>query len=162
MPALDLFRCAIPADRPPSGGTHTSPFLSGYGPLAWAVPEELAHGAAAAEVLLTGWERREDTRFTVEARWPRGHSFFTPVNGTHCGPLRAEETIRQAGSLPAPAESAVPLGHQFLTHDLEVAAHPQHLGLTCAGPEVYRSVRGSRLPGKPRSGATVTARSAPM
>ncbi|MFD8691651.1 ScbA/BarX family gamma-butyrolactone biosynthesis protein [Streptomyces sp. NPDC059651] len=129
MSTVDMFRYAIPTHRPSSGGVNGSPALSGYGPLTSTVPKELVHRAAVAEVLLTGWERHVDTRFAVTAQWPRGHSFFTPVNGTHYDPMMVAETIRQVGSLLAHAEFDVPAGHQFLMHDLEVAVHPQHLGL---------------------------------
>ncbi|MGA4846488.1 ScbA/BarX family gamma-butyrolactone biosynthesis protein [Streptomyces sp. G5(2025)] len=103
--------------------------LSRYGSLTSTVPKELVHRAAVAEVLLTGWERRDEAHFTVAAQWPRGHSFFTPVNGTHYDPLMVTETIRQVGSLLAHAEFSVPLGHQFLMQDLEVAVRPQYLSL---------------------------------
>ncbi|MFD6278083.1 ScbA/BarX family gamma-butyrolactone biosynthesis protein [Streptomyces sp. NPDC060209] len=125
---MDTFRYARPTDQSPQSIVNGSPALSGYGSLTSTVPKELVHRAAVAEVLLTGWERHADTRFAITAQWPRGHSFFTPVNGNY-DPLMATETIRQVGSLLAHAEFAVPVGHQFLMHDLEVAVHPQYLGL---------------------------------
>ncbi|WP_413755283.1 ScbA/BarX family gamma-butyrolactone biosynthesis protein [Streptomyces sp. MMBL 11-3] len=133
---MDTFRYARPAgpsvqsvqsERSAQGGTGLSPALSGQGPLTSTVPKELVHRAAVAEVLLTGWERRADARFAVTAQWPRGHSFFTPVGGTHYDPLMVAETIRQVGSLLAHAEFGVPVGHQFLMHDLEIAVQPGQL-----------------------------------
>ncbi|GAA3205009.1 hypothetical protein GCM10020256_00200 [Streptomyces thermocoprophilus] len=95
--------------------------------LTMTVPRELVHRAAVAEVMLTGWQRLDDTRFTLSAQWPRGHSFFTPVNGTHHDPLIAAETIRQAGSLLSHAEFGVPFGHQFLMEKLALTVHPDAL-----------------------------------
>ncbi|CAM5549215.1 hypothetical protein SALBM135S_09778 [Streptomyces alboniger] len=123
--STDTFRYAEPTVQSPRVLAH----LSQYGSLTSTVPKELVHRAAVAEVLLTGWERRDEAHFTVTAQWPRGHSFFTPVNGTHYDPLMVTETIRQVGSLLAHAEFDVPLGHQFLMRDLEVAVRPQYLGL---------------------------------
>ncbi|MEU9188930.1 ScbA/BarX family gamma-butyrolactone biosynthesis protein [Streptomyces sp. NPDC048484] len=125
--STDAFRYAAPTGRLPHGITNVAPNLSRYASLTTTVPKELVHRAAVAEVLLTGWERLDDTLFAVAAQWPRSHSFFTPVNGTHYDPLMVAETIRQVGSLIAHAEFDVPLGHQFLMRDLEVAVHPQHL-----------------------------------
>jgi hypothetical protein len=129
MSTMDTFRYATPTDQWLQGSANGSPALSGYGSLTSTVPKELVHRAAVAEVMLTGWARLEDTRFAVAAQWPRGHSFFTPINGTHYDPLMAIETIRQVGSLLAHAEFLVPMGHQFLMHDLEVAVHQEYLGL---------------------------------
>jgi hypothetical protein len=94
--------------------------------LTTTVPREFVHRAAVAEVMLTDWRRRDDTRFEVAAQWPRGHSFFSPIGGHH-DPLLAAETIRQIGALLAHAELGVPLGHHFLMWDLEYTAEAQHL-----------------------------------
>ena len=90
------------------------------------VPKEVVHRATVAEVMLTGWTRVEDHRFSVAAEWPRGHSFFAAVDDCH-DPLIAAETIRQAGILLAHAEYKIPLGHHFLVSDLSVAVQPQHV-----------------------------------
>ncbi|GAA2492392.1 ScbA/BarX family gamma-butyrolactone biosynthesis protein [Streptomyces gobitricini] len=94
--------------------------------LTTTVPKEFVHRAAVAEVMLTDWRRRSDTRFDVTAQWPRGHSFFSPIRGHH-DPLLAAETIRQVGSLLAHAEFGVPFGHHFLMWDLEYAVEQEHL-----------------------------------
>ncbi|MFF4583213.1 ScbA/BarX family gamma-butyrolactone biosynthesis protein [Streptomyces sp. NPDC001389] len=91
------------------------------------VPKELVHRAAVAEVLLTDWRRIDDTRFEVSAQWPRSHSFFTPIAGTHHDPLICGETIRQIGSLLAHAEFGVPFGYNFLWWDVEFSVRPEHL-----------------------------------
>ncbi|MFD5422845.1 ScbA/BarX family gamma-butyrolactone biosynthesis protein [Streptomyces sp. NPDC127069] len=91
------------------------------------VPKELVHRAAVAEVLLTDWHRIDDTRFTVSAQWPRIHSFFTPIAGTHHDPLICGETIRQIGSLLAHAEFGVPFGYNFLWWDVDLSIRPEHL-----------------------------------
>lgn len=98
-----------------------------YSTLTTTVPKELVHRAAVAEVMLTDWQRQDDTRFTVMAQWPRSHSFFTPIDGEYYDPLMAAETIRQIGYLLAHAEFGVPFGHQFLMWDLELAVRPEHL-----------------------------------
>ncbi|MFF2060660.1 ScbA/BarX family gamma-butyrolactone biosynthesis protein [Streptomyces sp. NPDC058200] len=96
--------------------------------LTTTVPKEFVHRAAVAEVLLTGWRRTDDTRFAVTAQWPRLHSFFTPVRGSH-DPLLTAETIRQVGSLLAHAEFGTPLGHHFLMRDLSFTVEPRHLAI---------------------------------
>ncbi|MGW1216643.1 ScbA/BarX family gamma-butyrolactone biosynthesis protein [Streptomyces sp. NPDC002499] len=94
--------------------------------LTTTVPKELVHRVSVSEVLLTGWERRADDRFALTAQWPRGHSFFTSIDGCH-DPLIAVETVRQAGILLAHAEYRIPQGHHFLVNDLGVAVRPRHL-----------------------------------
>ncbi|MFG2772124.1 ScbA/BarX family gamma-butyrolactone biosynthesis protein [Streptomyces sp. NPDC048350] len=94
--------------------------------LTTTVPKEFVHRASVAEVMLTDWARTDDSHFTVAAQWPRGHSFFTTVEGCH-DPLIAAETIRQAGSLLAHAEFGVPLGYNFLMWELGFAVHPERL-----------------------------------
>ncbi|MFJ9646073.1 ScbA/BarX family gamma-butyrolactone biosynthesis protein [Streptomyces sp. NPDC004244] len=97
-----------------------------YPTLTASVPKELVHRAAVAEVMLTDWERHDDTHFRVAAQWPRGHNFFTPVDGQY-DPLMATETIRQVGYLLAHAEFGVPFGHRFLMWNMEVSVDPEHL-----------------------------------
>jgi hypothetical protein len=94
--------------------------------LTTTVPRELVHRASVAEVMLTGWERRDDSRFTVTGQWPRLHGFFTSVEGLH-DPLIVAETVRQAGILLAHAEFGVPLDHHFLMWDLSIEVRPPHL-----------------------------------
>ncbi|MCX4696854.1 ScbA/BarX family gamma-butyrolactone biosynthesis protein [Streptomyces sp. NBC_01408] len=91
------------------------------------VPKELVHRAAVAEVMLTDWERQDDTHFRVAAQWPRSHSFFTAVDGEHHDPLMAVETIRQVGALLGHAEFGIPFGQLFLLHDIAVTVHPEQL-----------------------------------
>jgi hypothetical protein len=115
------------------------------------VPRELVHRAAVAEVMLTGWQRLDDTSFRMTAQWPRGHSFFTPTEGGHHDPLIAAETIRQVGSLLAHAEFGVPFGHQFLMEDLALTVHPEQLLIGPAPADLELEVtctavrRGRRL-----------------
>ncbi|MFI1458270.1 ScbA/BarX family gamma-butyrolactone biosynthesis protein [Streptomyces roseus] len=125
-------------------------------PSTWTttVPKELVHRAAVAEVMLTDWERQDDTHFTVTAQWPRSHSFFIPVHGTHHDPLMAVETFRQVGALLGHAEFGVPFGHQFLMRDLSIAVRPEQLVVGSAPASIDIEVtctdvrrRGSRLAG---------------
>ncbi len=94
--------------------------------LTTTVPRELVHRASVAEVLLTGWDRVDDTRFSVTAQLPRQHGFHVTVDGCH-DPLLITETIRQAGLLLAHAELGVPLEHQFLMWDLSADVVPEVL-----------------------------------
>ncbi|MGW2057340.1 ScbA/BarX family gamma-butyrolactone biosynthesis protein [Streptomyces sp. NPDC001840] len=96
--------------------------------LTTTVPREFVHRAAVAEVLLTGWRRVDEARFTVTGQWPRLHCFFTPIDGLH-DPLLAAETVRQVGSLLAHAEFGTPLGHQFLMRDLSFTVEPGQLAV---------------------------------
>ncbi|MDT0612749.1 ScbA/BarX family gamma-butyrolactone biosynthesis protein [Streptomyces lancefieldiae] len=126
---------AFPATRSTIGQAQelhveTSRWGSGllrYPNLTTTVPKELVHRAAVAEVMLTDWERVDETRFKVAAQWPRSHSFFTPVDGRFHDPLIAAETIRQVGSLLGHAEFGVPFGHHYLLHDLSLRVHPEHM-----------------------------------
>ncbi|MFG2720183.1 ScbA/BarX family gamma-butyrolactone biosynthesis protein [Streptomyces sp. NPDC048416] len=95
--------------------------------LTTTVPQEYVHRAAVAEVLLTGWEQLDGTRFRITAQLPRSHSFYPPVGGTHYDPLMVTEAIRQAGALLAHAGFDVPLGHQFLMKDMTVSVRPEYL-----------------------------------
>ncbi|MFJ4714555.1 ScbA/BarX family gamma-butyrolactone biosynthesis protein [Streptomyces sp. NPDC088785] len=99
--------------------------------LTTTVPKEFVHRASVAEVLLTDWAARGEDRFTVTAQWPRGHSFFTPVDGRH-DPLLAAETLRQAALLLAHTEYGIPLGHSFLMRDLSMAFEPAQLAVGSA------------------------------
>ncbi|MGW7139504.1 ScbA/BarX family gamma-butyrolactone biosynthesis protein [Streptomyces xanthophaeus] len=119
-------RPAIPASWSLQG-TSIRPASPSRPTLTATVPKELVHRAAVAEVMLTDWERLDDTHFRVAAQWPRSHSFFTPVDGEHHDPLMAVETIRQVGSLLGHAEFAIPFGQHFLMHDLSVTVNPEEL-----------------------------------
>ncbi|MCJ0868259.1 ScbA/BarX family gamma-butyrolactone biosynthesis protein [Streptomyces sp. AP-93] len=120
--------------------------------LAATVPRALVHRAAVAEVFLTGMCRITEDRFHIKAQWPRGHSFFAPVAGTHYDPMLIAETIRQVGAYLAHEAFDVPVGHQFLLWSLEYSTVPEQLvmggapadlDLTVTCPEIRR--RGSRL-----------------
>nr|WP_329572930.1 ScbA/BarX family gamma-butyrolactone biosynthesis protein [Kitasatospora sp. NBC_01266] len=95
--------------------------------LTTTVPKEFVHRAAVAEVMLTDWQRQDDTHFTVRAQWPRSHSFFTPIEGGYHDPLIVAETIRQAATLLAHTELGVPLGHKFLMWDIKLTVNPDQL-----------------------------------
>ncbi|MEU7555704.1 ScbA/BarX family gamma-butyrolactone biosynthesis protein [Streptomyces sp. NPDC044571] len=125
-----------------------------YPSLTVTVPKELVHRAAVSEVMLTDWQRLDETHFVMTAQWPRGHSFFTPVADGYHDPLIGCETLRQIGILLGHAEFGVPLGHQFIVWDIDIAVRPEHLrvgyapaaldiDVTCT--EIKR--RGRRLSG---------------
>ncbi|MFG2871835.1 ScbA/BarX family gamma-butyrolactone biosynthesis protein [Streptomyces sp. NPDC048338] len=126
-----------------------------FRPLTTTAPREYVHRAALAEVLLTAdWCRTDETRFTFHAQWPRGHSFFAPVGGTHYDPMMAAETIRQVGAILAHVGFEVPLGHQFLMWELnyrveplltEIGGAPAELRLDVTCSDIRR--RAGRLTG---------------
>ncbi|MGW9498324.1 ScbA/BarX family gamma-butyrolactone biosynthesis protein [Streptomyces prasinus] len=122
--------------RPGAGGTGTllaqRPPAPAPGP---TVPKELVHRHNAAEVMLTGWERRGEAGFGVTGRWPRHHRFFAEVDGCH-DPLIAAETIRQAGSLLLHAEYEVPFGHQFVMWNLSLSTRPGGLAVRTTPAEL--------------------------
>lgn len=123
-------------DREMTRGTKASTTKpGGFYPntLTMTVPKELVHRSTVAEVMLTDWNRVDDTHFVMSAEWPRGHSFFTPVADGYHDPLIGCETVRQIGILLGHAEFGVPFGHQFLVWDLDLAVRPQHLRVGC-GP----------------------------
>ncbi|MPY49956.1 ScbA/BarX family gamma-butyrolactone biosynthesis protein [Streptomyces acidicola] len=131
----------------------TRPGVFRYPSLTTTVPKEFVHRASVAEVLLTDWERTDESRLSMTAQWPRGHSFFTAVDGYH-DPLIAAETIRQAGLLLAHAEFGVPLGHHFLMWDLHVDVCPEQLLMGSAPASLHLDItcsdikwRGSSLTG---------------
>ncbi|MFJ7155295.1 ScbA/BarX family gamma-butyrolactone biosynthesis protein [Streptomyces sp. NPDC101118] len=122
--------------------------------LTTTVPRQLVHRAAVAEVFLTGWCRLSEDRFHVRAQWPRGHSFFTPIAGSHYDPMLVAETVRQVGALIAHAAFDVPQGYQFLmwgldytavADDLVIGGAPASLDLEVTCPDVRR--RGKQLTG---------------
>lgn len=126
------------AAAPPGAGDAAGPSLT------TTVPKEFVHRASVAEVLLTDWARVEESRFTVAAQWPRGHSFFAAVDGCH-DPLIAAETIRQTGILLAHAEFGVPLGHHLLVEDLDVQVRPAHVQVGLAPASLDIDVRCSQI-----------------
>lgn len=95
--------------------------------LTTTVPCEYVHRAAVAEVMPTGWARLDDTRFSIRAQWPRSHTFFGPNPEGRYESTIVAETIRQSGLLLCHAELGVPLGHQFLMHDLSFHVEPDQL-----------------------------------
>ncbi|MEV4949728.1 ScbA/BarX family gamma-butyrolactone biosynthesis protein [Streptomyces sp. NPDC053755] len=93
--------------------------------LTTTAPREYVHRAALAEVFLAAdWSRSDEAHFTLSAQWPRAHSFFGPLGGTHYDPMMAAETIRQVGALLAHVGFGVPIGHQFLMWELNYRVVP--------------------------------------
>ncbi|MBM9507276.1 ScbA/BarX family gamma-butyrolactone biosynthesis protein [Actinacidiphila acididurans] len=91
------------------------------------VPREYVHRSAVAEVLLTGWRTQDEGHFVLQAQWPRCHTFYDADSVGGHDPLLIAETIRQSGLLVAHAELGVPMGHQFLMHDLSFTARPDRM-----------------------------------
>ncbi|MET7746257.1 ScbA/BarX family gamma-butyrolactone biosynthesis protein [Streptomyces sp. NPDC005385] len=148
----------IPAGRPPQDA-RPAPAAPATMRLTCTVPKEFVHRAALAEVLLTGHTRLADNRFQVTAQWPRSHSFYTPLNGTHHDPLLAAETIRQVGAFLPHAEFGVPIGHQFLmrTFDLQVDPAHLHVGATPADLDIDVTFHDIRTRGTTHTAARYDA-----
>ncbi|GAA2670239.1 ScbA/BarX family gamma-butyrolactone biosynthesis protein [Streptomyces lunalinharesii] len=90
-----------------------------------AVPGAFVHRPHVEDILITSWRRVDESRFTVDARWPHDHPYFVPSHGRpHV--MLAGETIRQAGLLLSHAEFGVPLGHHFILDDLVYTTDPEH------------------------------------
>ncbi|MBT2441184.1 hypothetical protein J7E93_13895 [Streptomyces sp. ISL-36] len=114
--------------------------------LTTTAPREYVHRAALAEVFLTAdWSRTDEAHFTLSAQWPRGHSFFGPVGGSHYDPMLAAETIRQVGALLAHVGFDVPLGHQFLMWELNYRVVPALLPVGDAPAELRLDVTCSDI-----------------
>lgn len=118
------------------------------------VPKEYVHRAAVAEVLLTGWQRLDDSRFVASAQWPRAHSYFTSSCGEHYDPTLVAETIRQVGTLLSHAEFGVPLDSHFILNGLEYTCDPAQLQIFGTPAELSLSIttenvrsRGGQLAG---------------
>lgn len=118
------------------------------------VPKEYVHRAAVAEVLLTGWQRLDDSRFVASAQWPRAHSYFTSSCGEHYDPTLVAETVRQVGTLLSHAEFGVPLDSHFILNGLEYTCDPGQLQIFGTPAELSLSIitqnvrrRGGQLAG---------------
>ncbi|KUN00474.1 hypothetical protein AQI95_34845 [Streptomyces yokosukanensis] len=145
----------IPGTLPARGGTAAPSHIRvpHYPALTTTVPKEYVHRAGIAEVMLTGWERVDDSHFTVSAQLPRRHGFFATIDDCH-DPLLIAETIRQAGILLSHAEFGVPLDHQFLMWDMRVDMEPEHMRVEASPASLDISIactdikrRGSNLAG---------------
>ncbi|MFG2313275.1 ScbA/BarX family gamma-butyrolactone biosynthesis protein [Streptomyces sp. NPDC048566] len=154
-PAADTLH-RMPAGRSPQEARTPAPAPVR---LTTTVPKEFVHRAALAEVLLTGRGKLGENRFSVTAQWPRGHSFYTPVDGTHHDPLLAAETIRQVGFLLPHAEFGVPIGHQFVMRTFEMWVDPAYLqvGATPAELDIEVAFSDVRTRGTTHSGARYDA-----
>jgi hypothetical protein len=133
----------ITSERPAA----TAPLLT------TTVAREYVHRAALSEVFLTGWEKTGHDMFTVNALWPRSHSFYNSEHGMH-DPLLLCETVRQAGLLLSHVGFHVPLGHPVgwgriqytLNPDaLRIEGRPAELELqvTCSDIRYSRSLPSS-------------------
>ncbi|GAA2257603.1 ScbA/BarX family gamma-butyrolactone biosynthesis protein [Streptomyces amakusaensis] len=96
------------------------------------VPREYVHRAVVAEVFLTSWTELEGERCAVSAQWPRGHSFFSPIDRSLYDPMLVAETIRQIGALIAHTSFRVPLGQKFLLRELGYTVDLEQLAIGAA------------------------------
>ncbi|WP_279387929.1 ScbA/BarX family gamma-butyrolactone biosynthesis protein [Streptacidiphilus pinicola] len=105
------------------------------------VPRRLVHRASVSEVLITGWRRVGADRFLVGAQWPRGHSFYAPVEEVH-DPLIVAETLRQAALLLSHVAYEIPLDHAFLMQDMSFQVDPGKLGVGAGPTDVTIGITG--------------------
>lgn len=108
------------------------------------VPREFVHRPRVDDILVTSWRRRDASHFSLTARWPHDHGYFTPVHGRHHLILTGE-TIRQAGLLLCHTELGVPVGHHFILGDLVYTTHPEHLAVGEGPTRLTVEVRCSRM-----------------
>ncbi|WP_328537753.1 ScbA/BarX family gamma-butyrolactone biosynthesis protein [Streptomyces sp. NBC_00344] len=115
------------------------------------VPREYVHKVVGSEVLLTAWRPNGSDVYSVGARWPHQHSFYSPSHGLH-DPLLVAESVRQTVPLLCHTAFDVPMGHrQAWTHfryTINPAAmiatkDPAPVGMRVSCADVVR--RGSRL-----------------
>ncbi|MEU7702726.1 ScbA/BarX family gamma-butyrolactone biosynthesis protein [Streptomyces sp. NPDC015492] len=116
------------------------------------VPGEFVHRADPADIIPTGWTQLRENRFSVSARWPASHPFFSPVAGDRHDPVLVAETIRQTTMLIAHAEFGVPVDDQFVMWGLSYRADPEALTVDGLSSDVTVDVvcsdlssRGGRL-----------------
>ncbi|MCZ0978489.1 AfsA-related hotdog domain-containing protein [Streptomyces diastatochromogenes] len=94
-------------------------------------PASLAqlHRAREADAFPVGWTRTRDHHYSVIARWPDEHPYFTPVHGHRYDPLLVTETMRQATLLVLHAGYDVPVGHHFLLTELRFTCRMDRLAV---------------------------------
>ncbi|MFF0479166.1 ScbA/BarX family gamma-butyrolactone biosynthesis protein [Streptomyces sp. NPDC004284] len=104
------------------------------------VPGEFVHRSDPADIFPTGWTRLTEDRFSVSARWPAVHPFFSPVAGDRHDPVLVAETIRQTTMLLAHAEFGVPVEDQFVMWGLHYTADAEMLAVDGLSSEVTLDV----------------------
>ncbi|MFJ4909836.1 ScbA/BarX family gamma-butyrolactone biosynthesis protein [Streptomyces sp. NPDC093249] len=116
------------------------------------VPGEFVHQTDPADIIPTGWTRLKENRFSVSARWPASHPFFSPTAEDRHDPLLVAETIRQTAMLIAHAELGVPVDDQFVMWGLGYDVDPEALAVDGLPSDVTVDVvcsdlssRGGRL-----------------
>ncbi|KOX25607.1 MULTISPECIES: ScbA/BarX family gamma-butyrolactone biosynthesis protein [unclassified Streptomyces] len=100
------------------------------------VPGEFVHRDDPADIIPTGWTRSGDDRYSVSARWPASHPFFSPATGGRHDPVLVAETMRQATMLVVHAGLGVPVDDQFVMWDLYYTADPEALALDGSAPDI--------------------------
>ncbi|WP_335931975.1 ScbA/BarX family gamma-butyrolactone biosynthesis protein [Streptomyces sp. PTD5-9] len=105
----------------------------------------LVHRPDPRDVFPVGWTPQTGTQFSVSARWPRAHRFFTPVAGRYQDPLLIAETMRQTTMLLGHAEFGVPVGDQFVMWELAYVSEPHRLLLGDEPWDITVDVACSRI-----------------
>lgn len=92
-----------------------------------AISPAFVHRAAAKDVLVTGWQGRSDTSFSVTVDWSKQHSFFAPAKGSAHHHMLIAQTLRQVALGLTHAEFGVAVGaNHFLMEELGYSADPRH------------------------------------
>ncbi|MFI9029161.1 ScbA/BarX family gamma-butyrolactone biosynthesis protein [Streptomyces sp. NPDC053560] len=119
--------------------------------LTTTVPREYVHRSAITEVFLTDWQSSGPDAWTVDAQWPRAHSFYGPAHGMH-DPVMLAETARQTAILLSHVGHHVPLDHPAIWGRLRYSVAPAALTLNGTPADLELHVtdhdvvrRGSRL-----------------
>ncbi|MEU0405465.1 ScbA/BarX family gamma-butyrolactone biosynthesis protein [Streptomyces sp. NPDC006197] len=109
------------------------------------VPGEFVHRSDPEDIIPTGWTRLTENRFSVAARWPAAHPFFSPVAGDRHDPVLVAETIRQTTMLLAHAEFGVPVEDQFVMWGLNYTVDAGTLAVDGLSPDISVDVVCSNL-----------------
>ncbi|MEU6055349.1 ScbA/BarX family gamma-butyrolactone biosynthesis protein [Streptomyces xanthochromogenes] len=108
--------------------------ISGGGRKSRPATMALLHRSRTEDAFAVGWNQRGEGYFTVQARLPSDHPFFTPTPQGTYDPLLLVEVMRQSSILVSHAGLGVPLDYHFMLSDLEFACRPEYLAIH-AGPD---------------------------
>ncbi len=84
------------------------------------------------EVLVTGWDRRDDSTHSATVRWPRSHTFYTPTPVRYSLMLFTE-SVRQAVAVTGQHGLGVPAGHRMGWEEISCTLAPRALAV---GPDL--------------------------
>ncbi|MFD3514427.1 ScbA/BarX family gamma-butyrolactone biosynthesis protein [Streptomyces sp. NPDC058657] len=108
----------------------------------WRVHQWQVHKLRGEEVLLRTWAEVSPGHYVLTARWPRGHDFYRPSQGTY-DPMLLAESVRQAVPLLSHAVHGVPREFMQAWEHFRFTVEPLASLVTTADEEVRLVVAGS-------------------